>query len=382
MKKIVVCFVIFFTLFFAFRAYSYASYDPRSLPNNKFGIHILFPEEVSEAASLVNSSGGDWGYITIPIQASDRDLNKWQTFMDECRKYHLIPIVRLATDGDYFSKVSWSKPTDNDVLSFANFLNSLVWPTKNRYVIVFNEVNRADEWGGSPDPSEYAEILDYAAQIFKQRNSDFFIISAGLDNASINIPDQSVDQFTFMNQMELAIPGIFGEIDGMGAHAYPNPAFSSAPSDSAIGIDSFYYQKSLADSLSGKMLPVFITETGWSSDSVAYDIQSQYYIQAFNNYWNDKDIIAVTPFILNAAQGPFAQFSFVKNNVPTSIYTNYKNFPKIKGQPMLNASNQTLKKTATQKIPTVKFRVNEKINSVFNQINKSSKEFFKWLLKA
>ena len=381
MKKYIF-FIFLIIVFLAFPLISYASYDPLSKPNNKFGIHILFTEEISEAATLINSNGGDWGYVTIPIMASDRDLAKWQQFMDNCRKYHLIPIVRLATDGDYFSKTSWSIPTDYDVLSFANFLNSLSWPTKNRYVVVFNETNRSDEWGGSPDASQYAEILDYATQVFKQRNSDFFIISAGLDNASINIPGQSVDQFTFMRQMDEALPGIFSELDGLGAHAYPNPAFSSPPSQSSIGIDSFYYQKNLADELSGKELPVFITETGWSSDSVSYDIQNQYYIQAFNNYWNDKDVIAVTPFIFHADQGPFAQFAFVKNNNPTPIYANYKNFPKIKGEPELTENYSFLKTNSTKSLPTIRFNVNESINSVFKEINKSSEIFFKWLLKA
>ena len=381
MKKLTL-FAIIVVIGLSLHAQSFASYDPLSKPNNKFGIHILFTEEISEASNLINSNGGDWGYVTIPIQASDRNLDKWQAFMDNCKKYHLIPIIRLATDGDYFSKISWSKPTDNDVLSFANFLNSLNWPTKNRYVVVFNEVNRADEWGGSPDAPGYAEILDYATQIFKQRSSDFFIISAGFDNASINIPNQSADQFTYMRKMELAVPGIFSEIDGLGSHAYPNPAFSSPPSFSTIGIDSFYYQKKLADGFANKKLPVFITETGWSSDSVSYDTQNQYYIQAFNNFWDDEDIVAVTPFIFHADQGSFAQFAFIKNNNPTPIYANYKNFPKTKGLPQLNENYLLKKNTSNNKFPTVKFDVNEKINSVFNEIDKSAKTFFKWLLKA
>ncbi len=53
---------------------AYAIYDPLSVSNNRFGIHILNPSEVEKAAELVNSSGGDWGYVTIPIRANDRDL--------------------------------------------------------------------------------------------------------------------------------------------------------------------------------------------------------------------------------------------------------------------------------------------------------------------
>ena len=58
-----------------------AIYDPRTVPNNKAGVHILSPSEITSAANLVNSQGGDWGYVTIPIQPTDRDKDKWQTFM-------------------------------------------------------------------------------------------------------------------------------------------------------------------------------------------------------------------------------------------------------------------------------------------------------------
>src|SRR5690349_17483670 len=103
---------------------AFAIYDPLTLPNNKLGIHILFTPELPKAAELVNSSGGDWGYITIPIQVGDKDIIKWQSFFDECRSRHLIPIVRLATEGNYFDKTTWRAGRDSDILDFANFLNS------------------------------------------------------------------------------------------------------------------------------------------------------------------------------------------------------------------------------------------------------------------
>src|ERR1035437_1023027 len=170
----------------SFLSKAYATYDPVSVKNNVFGIHILFPEELSKAAELVNSSNGDWGYVTIPIQASDKNVDKWQAFMDNCKKDHLVPIVRIATNGDYFNQGTWSIPTDNDIVDFVNFLDSLSWPTQNRYVVIYNEPNRGNEWGGTPDANQYAQILDFAVTRFKQENKDFFIISAALDNASID----------------------------------------------------------------------------------------------------------------------------------------------------------------------------------------------------
>ena len=110
---------------------SFAIENPLSSPNNKIGVHILFASEINKAAELVNSNGGDWGYVVIPIQSGDRDLEKWQKFMNDARKLHVIPIIRLATEGDYFNTSVWRKPSEEDVLDFANFLNSLEWPVKN-----------------------------------------------------------------------------------------------------------------------------------------------------------------------------------------------------------------------------------------------------------
>lgn len=379
MKNIVI-FTLTICLFLVFSLkQTYAIYDPLSQKNNIFGIHILYTEEIGEAANLVNSSEGQWGYVTIPIQASDRDLEKWQKFMDECRKHHIIPIVRIATNGDYFNKASWSKPSLYDIIDFANFLDSLEWPTKNRYVIIYNEQNRGDEWGGIPNPSEYAQILDYSVEAFKQKNSDFFIIAGGFDNASINIPGQSINQFTYIQEMESALPGVFSKIDGISAHAYGNPAFSAPPSKSRTGIYSYYYQKQLTESFANKKLPVFITETGWTNNSISQSLQSSYYKQAFSDYWNGNDIVAVTPFILNSADGPFEQFSFIRNSEKTEIYKTYQSLSKVKGEPLLTKPEIKDDELNTN-FPTKKFDLDNTIKSVFGTVNKSSLIFFQWLI--
>ena len=114
MKRIFVAIALFFSLFLAYPVQ--ASENPLDHPNNKFGVHILFPSELPDAAKLVNSNGGDWGYVTIPIQAGDKDVTKWQDFLDQCGKLHIIPIIRLATEGDYFNTAVWRKPSPLDIL--------------------------------------------------------------------------------------------------------------------------------------------------------------------------------------------------------------------------------------------------------------------------
>lgn len=311
--------------------------DPISVPNNKMGVHILFPSELDNASQLINSNNGQWGYVTIPIQAGDKDMEKWQSFMDNCQQKKVIPLVRLLTEGDYPNTKNWRIPKEVDILDFANFLNSLNWPTKNRYIIVFNEVNRGDEWGGIPNPKEYAEILQYSVTVFKSKNPDFFIITSGMDNAAATGYNASINQYQYFRQMENAVPGIFNQVDGLSSHSYPNPGFSQPPTSSGlIGIHSFKHEKDLIESFTNKKLPVFITETGWSKDFVKEEKIADYYKTAFETVWNAEDIVAITPFLLYAGNGPFTQFSFIGDNGKRGKeYESIVSLPKIKGKPIL-----------------------------------------------
>ncbi len=336
MKKLTVLLVLFIS-FFSLREDVFAVENPLSVSNNKFGIHILFTEEINDAARLVNSSGGDWGYVTIPIQSGDRNITKWQKFMNDARSLHVVPIIRLATEGDYFNTKVWRKPKEEDVLDFANFLNSLYWPTKNRYIIIFNEPNRADEWGGVVNPSEYANLLNYAVSVFKSKSPDFFIISAGFDNASINSTN-AMNEYDYMKLMNSAVPGIFAQVDGLGSHSYPNPGFSQSPKkQDSQSIATFRFEKNLISSFAQKDLPVFIAETGWINQSLSDDQIASYFAESYETVWSDNTIVAISPFLLRADSGPFTGFSLIKNNGDkTERYKKIESISKIKGSPLLN----------------------------------------------
>ena len=374
MLKIMIC-ILALIIFFTHNAH--AVEDPLLIPNNKFGVHILFTSELEKARDLINSNGGDWGYVTIPIQASDKDLEKWQKFMDDCQRLHLIPIIRIATENHYFNTSVWRRPDGADILDFANFLNSLEWPVKNRYVIIFNEVNRGDEWEGSPDPGEYAQILNYATEIFKPLSSDFFIISAGLDNASAN------DQYYYMIAMNQEVANIFGKIDGLGSHSYPNPAFSVAPwVITNKSISSFKFEKSLAYELSGKALPVFITETGWSQEKISEGQIASYFIYAFENVWSDQNIVAVTPFLLQAGPGPFKQFTLVSENGGfNEISKALQGIAKTKGAPSININSAASLSQGKKNIPSKTFSSKSQYESSPAQKAQVFLPFLKWLLK-
>ncbi len=316
-------------------------------PNNKVGIHILQPAEIDLAAKLVNSHGGDWGYVTIPIQPTDRNLKKWTNFMVKAKKLHLIPILRITTiplGG------TWSQGQDTDLVDFANFLNELPWPTLNRYVIIFNEVNRAQEWGGQVDPQAYAQILKNAYLIFKQRSPNFFILPAGLDNALPN-SSTSLSSRDYLKQMQEAIPDIWNYIDGWTSHAYPNPGFRASPYKTGWqSITS--YRSELA--FIKKSLPVFITETGWDQTKIKNPYF--YYRKAWQIWLRDSRVKAVTPFLLQGGSGQYASFSFLtSDDQPTPAWQATYNLPKVKGEPPL--APKTLLSPSPQPSPSISNRI-------------------------
>jgi len=323
--------------FFLLVGHALAIYDPLSVSNNKMGIHILFPSELHTAARIINNGErGSWGYVTVPIQSTDRNRKKWQDFLNQCSVERVIPLIRIATVP---SGSNWEEPNSLDLVDFANFLNDLNWPVQNRYIIIFNEVNRPDEYGGLANPEEYADILNNAIDIFKSRSSDFFILPAGLDNAA-RTGNDAVHWKTFLTRMHRTQPDIFNKIDGWTSHAYPNPDFSVRPDLSGSNkIDSFRYDLAFLKRFTGKKLPVFITETGWSNRYLSDSQISYYYQYAFSKVWSDPNIVTVTPFLLNAQDGPFKQFSFLNQSQEPKVFAYNLSALAQAGQPILPAVN-------------------------------------------
>lgn len=294
--------LIFFVLVSSVPAW--AIYDPLSVPNNKFGMHILETSEVSKAREFANSSGGDWGYVTIPIRANDRDLPKWTKFMSDCRDLHLIPILRIAS---FPVDDHWMAPNEWDIIDFVNFMDELPWPTQNRYIIIYNEPNHKNEWGGFVYPEEYARVLFRAADIFHKRNPDYFIISAGFDSSAPDGAD-SMNEYEYMQAMDKEVSGIFSQVDGISSHAYGNPGFQAVPNVySPVNIANYRFEEKFLATMGVDKPKMFITEGGWMNPPISF------YQEAFDRVWVDPNIVAITPFVLDGGVGPFAPFSFVDN---------------------------------------------------------------------
>lgn len=309
--------------------------------NNIFGIHIINETDLEDAAKLVNSSGGEWGYVTLVIREDERDVSRWQNVFDKIRELKLIPIVRIATktEGE-----SWKKPTKEDAESWTNFLSSLNWVVKDRYVILFNEPNHIGEWGGTINPAEYAEVAKAFQKRLKESSSEFFILPAGFDSSAPN-SSTTMSADIYWDMMATDDANIFSIFDGWSSHSYPNPAFSSSPTLSGRGtVRSFSWEVSFLSKYGLRQnLPIFITETGWvhneNKESKVLGLNSEtvgnFFKNAYANAWSDKRIKAVTPFVLNYPAKPFDDFSWKKKDSSEYLphFAVVQGLAKIKGTP-------------------------------------------------
>ncbi len=340
MKKTLL--ILFLTLiFFPISVIAYS-------PNNKFGISLAQPniDQFSQVKELVNSNGGDWGYVTLIIEEKDRNKEKWQAIFDKLRRLHLIPIIRLATSAE---GENWRRPEKKDAQSWVDFLDSLNWVIKNRYIILFNEPNHGSEWGGEVDAKNYAEVSLEFAKKLKEKNKDFFVMLAGFDASAPSWMPGMEDEETFLRQIiqgpsegqslsasQSLRTDLISLIDGLSSHSYPNPGFSGRPYAVGRGtVRTYEWELGLLKELGvTKELPVFITETGWRRGGE--NIVAENFQIAFNQIWGpDSRVVAVTPFVFDYQGEPFLDFSWRKFNSQEYYpqYSTVAGMSKIKGEP-------------------------------------------------
>ncbi len=274
---------------------------------HKLGIHLLlddgrnhWPESLwPEHLRYARQAVGEWGFVTQVIRADDLDAAKWQTFMDLCAAYHLTPMLRLATvfpkeDGFWRAPERGPGELYRDIASqYAAFIAGLEWPTDQHFVIVGNEPNHGNEWGGVPDPAAYARFLMDVADTIHAADPQARVLNAGFDpysphSGGLPVADGFVylDEETFLDQMAAAEPDVFRHIDAWASHAYPMGPFSEPPwvqtySIDLIngaanpahveppggiynrGINGYEWELWKLSTYGVEGLPVFITETGW-----------------------------------------------------------------------------------------------------------------------
>jgi hypothetical protein len=297
-------------------------------PNNKFGMYVHnIVDDIKASAKLINSNGGDWGYILLTMDIADRNKSGWQDMFDAASKSHLIPIVQLFNNGK-------CDPKKMDFEALAKMLNDLKWPSKHRYISVFNEVNAKDYWCEKIAPDEYARALDKAIKAFRGKSTNFFIMPAAF-NSSARTQGRYLSEDSYLIAMNKAVPGIFTKIDGWASHSYPHPNFSGdinnlpANYGARDTINNYTWELALLKTSFGvNALPVFITETGWlhregqdgceqysQAGLLSATTASTRFKDAYINYWlEDPRVVAITPFIFKSKDPCAAGFAWQKKD--------------------------------------------------------------------
>lgn len=285
------------------------------------GVHILNTEELAKARQLTEVKTGDerWTYVTIPFTLADiAQTERWQKFFNEAKALRVVPLIRLATkvEGD-----QWVEPNYRDVVSQIEFLEKLNWPTEQKHIIIFNEVNHAKEWGGKIDPAGYARIFEFASNWARSENANFVVLPAAMDLAAPNSATTR-EAFNYLDAMYQENNEIFSYADAWNSHSYPNPGFASSPERTGKNsLKGFTYELEYLKNKTGQDYKVYITETGWETNPRLVKLLPSYYTYTMKNIWNHPQVVAVTPFLLKGAPGPFAGFSFLSNNnQPTTHY--------------------------------------------------------------
>ncbi len=293
--------------------------SPTPVPPTKLGLHLLlddgrnvWPEEIWPAhLQAARDQLGPGGYVLELIRVDDLDITRWQVFLDHCTALDLRPILRLATTFDQTAGY-WVAPlADPDggyaqvARDYAAFVAGLRWPTPKHPVIVGNEPNHGDEWGGRADPAAYARFLADVADALHTADPEVLVLNAPLDPYSPDTNGQPfingftyVDSERFLDEMRATVADVFTRLDAWGSHAYPTGPLANGPWDQTFqidrlngganpnhveppaglfnrGINGYAWELYKLERLGVRDLEVWITETGWrhaeTTDSTATD---------------------------------------------------------------------------------------------------------------
>ncbi len=279
----------------------------------KLGVHLMLDDGRKQWP--VERWAGHMGYagLVVPngyavqlVRSDDLQPEKWQRFFDLAAQYNITPIIRLATvynrDGGYWE----APPADEDggyetiAADYAAFLTTLAWPTETHYVIIGNEPNHGEEWGGKPDPTAYARFFADVADALRAADPAIQVLNAALDPYAPhtgNSPHDNgfyyIDAESFMDAMVESLPDVFLRVDVWNSHSYPSQ-FTAPPweqrygvnrlNDAAAitteapppniynrGINGYTWELWKLAQYGIEGLPVMITETGWRHEESVID---------------------------------------------------------------------------------------------------------------
>lgn len=324
--------------------------NPPQPNTGKMGIHLMLDDGRTQFDPAVWDSHLQYasqvgGYVTEIIRLDDLDSAKWQRFFDLCSQYELTPIIRLATTYDTDNNWWVAPPADDDgsyrtvAAQYAVFFSEIDWDGE-LFALVGNEPNHGKDWSGAPDAAAYTRFLTDVSEAVKAAHSGIRIGNGALNPAIENSNGQplmsgviAVDAESFLDAMVEADPNFTRALDVWNSHVYSltppwapqhgvtylngasNPnALEPVEGLSNHGVNSYNWELYKLSQLGKlKVLPVIISETGWSSILFSDEKITQYTdLSYFGNQgrypdlpeegwvpWiEDARVLAVTPFVL------------------------------------------------------------------------------------
>ncbi|MGE3269988.1 MAG: hypothetical protein AB7P40_14645 [Chloroflexota bacterium] len=272
---------------------------------NKRGVHLLLDDGDTRFSEALWEDHIVWtahltgpgGYAVELVRSNDLRPASWQHMIDLMDREDVTPIIRLATYKDP-KKQAWAKPTpDPDGVNYKSeadryrrFFDAIDWHSETVLVTVANEMNRADEWGGEPDPAQYARFLRDVTEALRRVSSvKVLVLNGALDPyaPSASFGDTySIDSERFMEGMQAEVPDIFERLDGWASHAYPLGPFGEHPGRQVFkiddvrpnatsrqqpppeiknrGVNGYEWELWKLRQLGlSRELPVYVTESGW-----------------------------------------------------------------------------------------------------------------------
>jgi hypothetical protein len=276
--------------------------NPAAVANNPVGVNLVRwwePHFVNAAAELVNSGGGDWGYVTVVLVDDDRNYpERFQAFLDQCAKLHITPVIRVGTTFDLDAEL-WKRPEWRDAELWYRYFERMRWPTALRHLVVGNEPNLGREWGGAVDGPMYARYLAWWIEVFGDRPY-YRMYNGALDASNdTGMPDRQ-DMFEFIADMKKGVPDIFDRLHGWASNPYH---FWWQSRELRYTFRSYEVELEAI----GRDLPVLIVESALAHIDDPRQI-ADYYQMAFEWWLNDKRVLAATPLFWNPEENSFWLF--------------------------------------------------------------------------
>jgi len=299
-------------------------------PANRFGIGLVGPGDTTDWDLAADLTGAG-GHVLLIFPGITRDTSgpdpAWVTAIDAVYDRQLIPVVRMAPPwGDRAVRNQSDDAGHRSYLALAAAYRRVVDGLPRRdglplWIEVHNEPNLCDEWtcragegpnggatiDGATIAAEYAAFLrDAADALHAIGDPRVRVMNAGLAPGGVTSCSCGGDGFTpgatsmdFLGQMAAAAPGVFDRLDGFASHAYPAQGEGwgfFVPFDQAgPGLAIFAHELEVV----GRSLPVFVTETGWSTDGGSREEIAGWTVRAYRELWlTDPRLAAIMPFML------------------------------------------------------------------------------------